>query len=319
MLEGRVIDLLMEAQYNFPLVDRPFLELANRIGASEGWVIDTLRALVKAGVVRRIGALVNYRARGMESALVALRVPEALVDEVAAYINRDRQVTHNFLRAGSLYNIWYVTKAPTRAEVESKVLDVVNRFKISDYVILYSERTFKIDVKFDLYRGVSRAKRLILPENVPDVKALNIPQGFLDMVKSIGIVEEPFREIASRLNMAASKVIETIVRLREVGVLRDFYATLDPDAVGFRSNAMVNMANVDCLKVAEVDEATHVVKRTPVPGRWRYDCYFMIHGRSDELVNSTIADIARRLNVRDYVALFSVRNLLSDMARRLEQ
>ncbi|MGC9136715.1 MAG: Lrp/AsnC family transcriptional regulator, partial [Caldivirga sp.] len=35
MLNDKSRELLMEAQYDFPIVDRPFLELAGRIGTTE--------------------------------------------------------------------------------------------------------------------------------------------------------------------------------------------------------------------------------------------------------------------------------------------
>jgi len=99
----------------------------------------------------------------MISALVALRVSDGLIDQVASEINKDSQVTHNFLRVHDRYNIWYVTKAGSREELEGKVMRIVNGFglRLEDYVILYAERTYKIDVKFDLYEGESLGLRYV--------------------------------------------------------------------------------------------------------------------------------------------------------------
>ena len=36
-------ELLLEIQQNFPICQFPFAELANRLGASEDWVIDILQ------------------------------------------------------------------------------------------------------------------------------------------------------------------------------------------------------------------------------------------------------------------------------------
>ncbi len=90
--------LLMELQYNFPITRRPFLDIARRIGEDEDWVLDETRNLMSNGLIKRIGAIVNYRSRGLVSALIGVNVPSELIDDVARAINSDPQVSHNFVR-----------------------------------------------------------------------------------------------------------------------------------------------------------------------------------------------------------------------------
>jgi DNA-binding Lrp family transcriptional regulator len=321
LIKGKLRDLLMEAQYNFPISDRPFLELANRVGATEDWVIDSMRRMRELGLIRRIGALVNYRARGMISALVALRVSEGLVDQVASEINKDSQVTHNFLRVHDRYNIWYVTKAGSREELEGKVMRIVDRFKLrpNDYVILYAERTYKIDVKFDLYEGVSRAKIRRLPSEPHRIEESGLPLDFYESIKSIKIVSEPFSELSAKFGIPMSRLPDLISELRDKGIIRDFYTMLDPDLAGFRANAMVVFNTDDCEPVADIDEATHVVKRVIVPGKWEYNCYFMIHAFNYEIIRNVVNERLGKLGIVNYELLPSIRNLLPNMARRIEQ
>jgi len=85
------VDLLMEVQYDFPLAERPYEVVGERMGVDEGWVIERLRELVKAGILKRIGAILNYRSRGLEAALVGMAAPEGMIEEVAAAVNRDPQ------------------------------------------------------------------------------------------------------------------------------------------------------------------------------------------------------------------------------------
>ena len=309
------IDLLMRVQYDFPLVDRPFLEIGRDLGLDEDEVIRRLRKHVESGVLRRIGSVMNYRARGLEAALVGFAVPERLIDDVAADINKDPMVTHNYLRDYKPYNVWFVTKAKTAEELEAKVKAVAERWGV-DYVILYSLRTYKLDVRFDLYEGISRSKSGILPENPPSVDELGIPREFYSRVRSIPLVPEPFRGAAEALGKSVGEALDVLQELIKKGVLREFHGALDGEKLGFNENAMVVLKRPDCEKAAALTESTHVVLRNTVPGKWDYPCYFMVHARSRELIKTRIS----RYFERDYDMLFSLRDLLGGktMSKRIE-
>jgi len=106
-------------------------------------------------------------------------------------------------------------------------------------VILYAERTYKIDVKFDVLRGVSRAKLRIIPETVPTIEEMGLPRQFFDSIRSIKIVERPFDEVAAAAGMPVNKLVDLLDELRREGVIRDFYAMFDPDAWAFGRTSMV--------------------------------------------------------------------------------
>jgi DNA-binding Lrp family transcriptional regulator len=319
-LDHETKELLMELQYDFPITRRPFEELGRRLGKPESWVIERTRELVKARVIRRIGALVNYRARGLVAALVGVKVPNELVDPFARAVNEDPMVTHNFLRDYPHFNVWYVTKALSRDELEEKVRGVTSRFGISEsnYVILYSIRTYKVDVKFDVMRGVSRAKRTILPAEVPPIESTGLPREFFNALKSININPEPFNKVAEVAGVDADDLPRIIDDLRRRGIIRDFYATLDPEGIGFRENAMTVFETSRCEDVANIDEATHVVNRITVPGKWPYNCYFMIHGVDRKIIEETVRERLLGIGVGEFRLLYSLRNLLTDMATRVE-
>ncbi len=318
-LSHKEVDLLMEVQYDFPIVDRPFEEVGRRLGIDEEAVIEMLRGLVKRGVLKRIGAVLNYRSRGLVAALVGMAVPPHLVDEVAAEVNRDPYVSHNFLREYEPYNLWYVTKANTREDLEAKVRTVAEKWGL-DYVVLYSQRTYRVDVRFDLYRGVSRVPLRVLPENPPTVEDTGMPMDFFRYIRSIPLVQRPFAELREKLGMSVDGLVETIRSLRDAGVIRDFHATLDSSGVGFNENAMVVFNIDDCGRVVSIPEATHIVKRNVVPGKWGYNCYFMMHGINRNIIMEVAGERLSGLGVGEYRLLFSVRDLLGgrEMARRVE-
>jgi DNA-binding Lrp family transcriptional regulator len=319
-MDSRDVDLLMEAQHNFPLVERPYKALGERLGVDEGWVIERLRGLVKAGVLKRIGAILNYRSRGLEAALVGMAVPEDIIEEVAAEVNKDPYVSHNFQRDYKPYNLWFVTKANSREELEAKVASVAKRYGL-DYVVLYSLRSYKVDVRFDLRRGVSWTKGELLPENPPPLSSLGVPMAFFSKVKSLPLAPEPFKEAAEVLGVSVEEALDKIREFIKLGVLRDLHATLDGEAVGFRENAMVVLREPVCEAAARLNITTHVVLRNTVPGKWEYPCYFMIHGVSRQILEDYVKDAVKRLGVSDYRMLYSVRDFLGgrEMGRRVEK
>jgi DNA-binding Lrp family transcriptional regulator len=319
-MDPRDVDLLMEAQYNFPLVERPYKALGERLGVDEGWVIERLRELVKVGVLKRIGAILNYRSRGLVAALVGMAVPEDIIEEVAAEVNKDPYVSHNFQRDYKPYNLWFVTKANSKEELEAKVAAIAKRYGL-DYVVLYSLRSYKVDVRFDLRRGVSWTKGELLPENPPPLSSLGVPMAFFSKVKSLPLTPEPFKEAAEVLGVSVGEALAKIREFIKLGVLRDLHATLDGEAVGFKENAMVVLREPVCEAAARLNITTHVVLRNTVPGKWEYPCYFMVHGVSRQILEDYIKDAIKRLGVSEYRMLYSVRDFLGgrEMGRRVEK
>lgn len=319
-MDTKTVDLLMEVQYNFPLVERPFLAVAERIGASEEWVISKLREAVTWGVLKRIGAILNYRSRGLTAALVGMAVPEDVIEEVAAEVNRDPYVSHNFQRDYKPYNLWFVTKAQTKEELEAKIAAVAKKYGL-DYIILYSLRSYKVDVRFDLRKGISWTKGYIMPENPPSVSEAGVPMAFFGKIKSLPLTPEPFKEAAQILGVSVPEALQKIRQLIELGILRDLHATLDGEKAGFRENAMVVMRDAKCEEIAGLPISTHVVLRNTVPGKWEYPCYFMVHGVSRQVIEDYVGEALRKLGVREYKLLYSVRDFLGgrEMARRVEK
>ena len=97
-LDGIDKKLLNEIQWVFPLVDRPYLEIANRHGISEQDVMHRIKALKKIGLVRQINAIFDTRRLGYKSALVAFAVKPNKLDQVADKINEHPGVSHNYER-----------------------------------------------------------------------------------------------------------------------------------------------------------------------------------------------------------------------------
>lgn len=80
--------LIRELQHGFPLVERPFQVIGERLGQSEETVLAGIRALISRGVIHRLGLVVRHQELGYRAnAMVVWEVPE---EQVAAMGQRMR-------------------------------------------------------------------------------------------------------------------------------------------------------------------------------------------------------------------------------------
>src|SRR3954452_325138 len=75
-LDSMSRDLLDAIQAEFPLVERPFADLARKLHVSEESLIARIGALKdkSGGVIRQISAIFDSRALGYEGCLVAAKI-----------------------------------------------------------------------------------------------------------------------------------------------------------------------------------------------------------------------------------------------------
>src|SRR3954452_9369955 len=83
---AKLLDLL---QAEFPLVERPFAAIADRLNATEDNVIARVTALKNktAVVIRQISAIFDSRALEYESSLVAAKIDPSKLDIAAEIIS----------------------------------------------------------------------------------------------------------------------------------------------------------------------------------------------------------------------------------------
>ncbi|BAE50207.1 AsnC family transcriptional regulator [Paramagnetospirillum magneticum] len=151
-LRGYEIDaldrrLLNEFQQDFPLADRPYAVLGERLGLDEDAVMDRLARLSRGGTISRVGAVFRPHAVG-GSTLAAMAVPEHRLDEVADLVNAFPEVNHNYQREHRL-NLWFVVTAPSQARVAEVLAEISRRagLRVLDLPLL---EHFHIDLGFDL-------------------------------------------------------------------------------------------------------------------------------------------------------------------------
>jgi DNA-binding Lrp family transcriptional regulator len=142
--------ILNALQDDLPLVPRPWEAIASRLGIAEPVLLTRMKKLADAGIIRAISPVLESRPLGLHAAtLVALRVPEERLEEVAALVSGSPAVSHNFQREHE-YSLWFTIAAKDEAEVHAVLDGILHRAGIpaSDMLDLPTIRRIKIDVRF---------------------------------------------------------------------------------------------------------------------------------------------------------------------------
>src|SRR4030042_1051880 len=119
-MEGIARGVLNELQAESPLVAEPFAELGRRLGIGESDVILRTQRLHAARVIRSIGPIINYRAIGYRSTLVAMRLPASRIEQAASVVSRHPGVSHNYQRDDE-FNLWFTLSVPPKADMEGEL------------------------------------------------------------------------------------------------------------------------------------------------------------------------------------------------------
>jgi len=149
-LDRRMLDAL---QFDFPLSERPFDVIAERLGIDTDLLWGRVEAMLEQGVIRRLGASLDSRKLGFCSTLAAVRVRGNLVDRVAEIIARYPEVTHSYLRDHE-FSIWFTVIAADEGKIEELLDEVRTSLSLaaSDVLNLPMIRMFKLDARFSTAR-----------------------------------------------------------------------------------------------------------------------------------------------------------------------
>lgn len=107
--------LIRRLHGGLPLSDTPFDDVAQELGLTETEVIARLRAMLDDGLLSRFGPLFQIERAGGQFMLAAMRVPEDRFDAVAAQVNAQHEVAHNYRREHR-FNMWFVLACASPAQ-----------------------------------------------------------------------------------------------------------------------------------------------------------------------------------------------------------
>jgi DNA-binding Lrp family transcriptional regulator len=141
--------ILNRIQSDFPIEPRPYEVIARELGLTEQQVVQRVRDLKAAGIIRRIGGNFVPHKVGFVSTLCAAKVPEDQIDAFAAVVNKYAGVTHNYQRENT-FNIWFTFIAPSREEIAQNLERISRETGVTTILNLPATKVFKIKAQFDV-------------------------------------------------------------------------------------------------------------------------------------------------------------------------
>ncbi|CAM3528536.1 Lrp/AsnC family transcriptional regulator [Halomonas lysinitropha] len=115
--------LINRLQDGLPLVERPYVAVAEELDITEGDLLYRLERLREGGVLSRFGPMYHAERLGGGLTLAALAVPEVDFDRVTETVNAFPEVAHNYRREHEL-NMWFVLATETPEAIDAAIADI---------------------------------------------------------------------------------------------------------------------------------------------------------------------------------------------------
>ena len=231
-------------------VEEPFAEIAAASGLTEEVVIERLRAMLSAGVIRRIRQtlMATNLAPG---ALVAWRVPAANLDAAFAYmVNEDPFSGHVVIRStdadtpGSVYRLWTTLKVPQGFSMQRHCEFLALQIGAEAFRIMPAERLFTLGVGHVRRRGMEPGSRSEEPGRVLDTNIVELSplewRVLTALKRELSVDEihpDPWSPRAAEAGVSRDEFVRIARSLSERGVIGRFSTFLEhvkPSASGER-------------------------------------------------------------------------------------
>ena len=139
--------LIASIQEDIAVTERPYLDMAVKLGISEETLLESLQSLCERGFIRRFGATLRHQKTGFTAnAMAAWQVGEDRIDEVGNKMASFRQVSHCYRRnptKGWPYNLYTMIHANDKAACRQTARKMSQAASVEKYSLLFSRRELK--------------------------------------------------------------------------------------------------------------------------------------------------------------------------------
>ena len=142
------LQLLSELEKGLPLVEEPYDEIGKRLNLPGTEVLERIRNLQAAGIIRKFRARINQRRVGISAnALVAWKCADPPNRDVGSLLASFPCVTHCYERLPVPgrweYSVYTVHHGYSRDAVLAEIGTLAGHVGVHDYVVLFSTEEFK--------------------------------------------------------------------------------------------------------------------------------------------------------------------------------
>ncbi len=140
-------EFIRELQKDLEIVDRPFLNTAQKLGITEEELFQKLKHYEDIGVMRRFAAILRHRDAGfIANGMIVWKVPDDRITEVGETLGSFPQVSHCYQRP--VYNDWpynffSMIHCKSKDEAKNMAKEIQKVIQVDEYNILFSAREFK--------------------------------------------------------------------------------------------------------------------------------------------------------------------------------
>ena len=231
-------------------LDDPFGEIARISGVPVDTVIERLRGMLEAGVIRRIRQtlMATNLAPG---ALVAWRVPTDRLDEAFDHLSqRDPFSGHIVIRStdaetpGSVYRLWTTLKVPQGFAMQRHCELLASQIGATAFRIMPAKRLFALGVGHVRRKGMEPGSRTAEPGAVLDTNIVSLSALEWQVLGPLKreftpneLTVDPWRVRASEAGVAYEEFLSVARGLAARGVIGRFSTFLEhvkPSATGAR-------------------------------------------------------------------------------------
>jgi DNA-binding Lrp family transcriptional regulator len=196
--------------------------------------------------------------------------------------------------------------------LEETINILARQTNADEYIMLPTLKLFKISVKLNTTGKDEKRESVKKVQHI----AIELKDIHYDVIKNIqydiDIVSEPFKNIIEQLDIEYNEFFSILQELQDSGVMRRFASILNHRKAGFNANAMVvwDVKEEDGEQIGEnaasFSAVSHCYLR-PKYENWPYNLFTMVHGKTTEETNAIIEDMAKEIDAKSYMPLYSSR------------
>jgi siroheme decarboxylase len=307
--------LLNQMQGAFPLEPRPYLRVADALGASEAEVIKRVQELIDDRIIRQVTPIFDTRALGYKSMLVAAKVDADNPHRPAQIINAHPGVSHNYLRNHE-FNLWFTiaTEPDSKLGLEG-TLDVLAAEAGAESVrMLPTIKLFKIRMDLEMVGDTDALASAAVAQEPAETEPQPYDDFDVAVIRALQgdmpVVPEPYAEAAAAVGVTQDALLAHLAGMQERRLLRRVAAILFHRRAGFSANGM-GVWKVPDERIEEIGRRmasfrgiSHCYQR-PTYEDWPYSVFTMAHGRSKEECDAILDSIAEDTGIHDRATLYS--------------